>query len=117
MRTALPGDRGQGPGKLRILNDAHRAALASVVESGPMPAVHGVVRWRIIDLCQWLHDKFQVSLSEPTLSQELRELGYRELSACPRHHAQVDGAIEAFKNASPRAWTRSRVSRASTAMT
>ena len=93
---------GRAPGKPRILNDAHRAALVAVVESGPIPAVHGVVRWRIVDLCQWLHGAFQVSVSEQTLSQELRELGYRKLSARPRHHAQAHGAIDAFKKASPR---------------
>jgi hypothetical protein len=32
------------------LNDMHRAALAAVIESGPIPAVHGVVRWRIRSL-------------------------------------------------------------------
>ena len=42
-------------------------------------------------------------------------MGYRKLSARPRHHAQAEGAIEAFKKASPRVWTRSRASRASTA--
>ena len=36
------------------LTEAHRQALVAVVESGPIPAVHGVVRWRLIDLCQWL---------------------------------------------------------------
>ena len=25
-----------------------------MAESGPVPAVHGVVRWRLTDLCQWL---------------------------------------------------------------
>ena len=108
---------GKAPGKPRILNDAHRAALVAVVESGPIPAVHGVVRWRIVDLCQWLYEAFQVSVSEQTLSQELRELGYRKLSARPRHHAQAHGAIDAFKKVSPRVWTRSRASRASTTAT
>jgi transposase len=108
---------GKAPGKPRILNDAHRAALVAAVQSGPIPAVHGVVRWRIVDLCQWLYETFQVSVSEQTLSQELRELGYRKLSARPRHHAQADGAIDAFKKVSPRAWTRLRASRASTAAT
>ena len=108
---------GKAPGKPRILNDVHRAALVAAVESGPIPAVHGVVRWRIIDLCQWLHEAFQVSVSEQTLSQELRELGYRKLSARPRHHAQADGAIDAFKKVSPRAWMQSRASRVSTAAT
>ena len=26
------------------------AALAAIIESGPIPAVHGIVRWRIVDL-------------------------------------------------------------------
>jgi hypothetical protein len=41
------------PGQPPRLNDAHRAALAATLESGPVAAVHGVVRWRIVDLCQW----------------------------------------------------------------
>jgi len=52
---------------------------------------------------------------EQTLSQELRELGYRKLSALPRHHAQADGAIDAFKKVSPGVWTRSRANKASIA--
>jgi hypothetical protein len=36
-----------------LLNDRQRAALAAVTESGPIPAVHGVMRCRIIDLCAY----------------------------------------------------------------
>jgi len=25
-----------------------------MIERGPIPAVHGVVRWRMIDLAQWI---------------------------------------------------------------
>jgi transposase len=42
------------PGQPSRLNDTHRAALAAIIESGPIPAVHGVVRWRVVDLCQWV---------------------------------------------------------------
>ena len=42
---------GKAPGQPSLLNDAQRAALAAVVESGPTPAVHDVVRWRLVDLC------------------------------------------------------------------
>ena len=31
-------------------------------------------------------------------------MGYRKLSARPRHHAQAEGAIEDFKKTSQRAW-------------
>jgi hypothetical protein len=95
------------------LNDAHRAAVAKAIDEGPIPAVHGVVRWRLVDLCQWVFEEFRISVSVQTLSRELRGLGYRRPSARPRHHAQVGGAIEDFKKASPCAWRRSRRRRAS----
>ena len=40
-------------------------------------------------------------MSETTLSRILRALGYRKLSARPRHHAQAAGAVDAFKKRSP----------------
>jgi Winged helix-turn helix len=41
-------------------------------------------------------------------------MGYRKLSARPRHHAQAEGAIEDFKKKSfPPVWTRSHAKRAS----
>jgi Winged helix-turn helix len=72
------------------------------------------VRWRIVDLCQWLFEEFRVIVSEQTLSRELRKMDYRKLSARPRHHAQAEGAIDEYKKTSPRAWTRSRARKAST---
>ena len=81
----------KAPGQPSRLNDTHRTALAAAIESGPIPAVHGVVRWRIVDLCQWLWDEFRVSVSKQTLGRELRAMGYRKLSARPRHHAQAAG--------------------------
>jgi len=103
----------KAPGQPPRLDDAHRAALAAIIESGPIPAVHGVVRWRIIDLCQWIFEEFRVIVSRQTLSRELRAMGYRKLSARPRHHAQAAGAIDDFKKVSPLAWTRSRARTAS----
>ena len=108
---------GKAPGQPSRLDAAHRAALAAVIESGPIPAVHGVVRWRIIDLCQWVWEEFRISIAKQTMSRELRALGYRKLSARPRHHAQAEGAIERFKKASQPCWTRSRATRASASPT
>lgn len=103
----------KAPGQPSRLTDAHRAALVAVLESGPMPAVHGVVRWRLVDLCGWLWEGYKVSIAKQTLSRELRALGWRKLSARPRHHAQADGAVELFKTPSPPLWTRLRASRVS----
>jgi len=103
----------KAPGQKPRLNAEHRAALAAMIESGPIPAVHGVVRWRVVDLCQWVWEEFRVVVAKQTLSRELRAMGYRKLSARPRHHAQAPGAIEDFKKVSPRAWKRSGAKRAS----
>ena len=50
----------KAPGQPSRLNETHRAALAEIIASGPIPAIHGVVRWRLIDLCQWLWEEFRV---------------------------------------------------------
>jgi transposase len=105
------------PGRTPRLNGAQRAALAAVLERGPIPAAHGVVRWRIVDLCQWVYLEFGVSLSEQTMSRVLRSMNYRKLSARPRHHAQAEGAIEDFKKTSPRGWRRSPRRKASSRAT
>ena len=41
---------GKAPGGRPRLDATQRAALAAAVESGPIPAAHGVVRWRLVDL-------------------------------------------------------------------
>ena len=102
---------GKAPGRPSKLNDAQRQAVARMIESGPIPAVHGVVRWRLIDLAQWIFEEFRITIAKQTLSRELRAMGYRKLSARPRHHAQPAGAIEDFKKASFRAWMPSHARR------
>jgi transposase len=99
---------GTAPGNRPILDPAQRAALRRIVEAGPNPAVHGVVRWRIVDLTHWVWDEFRVSISKQTMSRELRAMGFRKLSARPRHHAQDADAATAFKKTSPPSWRRSR---------
>src|SRR3982750_228422 len=47
------------PGQPSKLTDAHRAALQAIIEQGPIPAIHGVVRWRLIDLIQRLWEEFR----------------------------------------------------------
>lgn len=82
------------------LDDEKRRALAARVEIGPIPAVPGVARWRLVDLAQWVWEEFRISISPQTLSREPRGLGYRKLSARPRHHEQNPQALEAFNKTS-----------------
>jgi len=98
---------GKAPGARELLNDEQRKALAAVVEKGPTPYLDGVVRWRLVDLVQWVWAEFRISVSRQTLGRELRAMGYRKLSARPRHHAQDAEAMETFKKTSPPAWRRS----------
>lgn len=98
---------GKSTGAPPKLTAAQKAALARAVEDGPAPHLDGVVRWRLCDLVAWLGDAFGVSLDETTVSRALRAMGYRKLSARPRHHAQDPAAAEAFKKSSPPAWRKS----------
>ena len=115
VQRPWPGraDRPQGAGPTVAAQRHASAALVTMIESGPIPAVHGVVRWRLVDLCQWIYEEFRITVAKQTLSRELRAMGYRKLTARPRHHAQTEGAIEDFKKAFPRAWKKSRTTRAS----
>lgn len=91
----------KAPGKPSILGDEQRRALAAQVEAGPIPSAHGVVRWRLVDLAQWVWDEFGLSISPQSLSREMRALGYRKLSARPRHNSQKTDDIADFKKTSP----------------
>jgi transposase len=66
-----------------------------------------VVRWRLADLAHWIWEEFGISLSETTVGRELRALGYRKISARPRHFAQNELAIDASKKGCRPNWTRS----------
>jgi transposase len=102
---------GKAPGQPPRLEAQHRAALRQAIEDGPIAAVHGVVRWRLVDLTQWLWGEYRVAISKQTLSRELRAMGMRKLSARPRHHAKDAAAEAAFKKTSPRVWRKSRPAR------
>src|SRR3954468_4031734 len=54
------------PGAPPKLDDTHKAFLRRLVDEGPIPAIHGVVRWRACDLIMRLHDEFGLSVSERT---------------------------------------------------
>ena len=83
------------------LNTDQRQALAALVERGPYPSIDGVVRWRLADLAQWVWEEYRISVSSVTIGRVLRDLGYRKLTARPRHHGQNDHEIDAFKKTFP----------------
>jgi transposase len=95
------------PGAPAKLNDEHMAFLARIVDEGPIPAIHGVVRWRACDLIMRLHEEFGLSVSDDTVYRALKELGFSHVSARPKAYRQDADVIEAFKKTSPPAWRKS----------
>src|SRR5262249_15539329 len=84
--VALRGNRRNRRGRF-CQRPGRVIASMAIIETGPIPAVHGVVRWCLVDLCQWLWEEFRVSIARQTLGRELCILSYQTLSARPRHHA------------------------------
>ena len=98
---------GKATGQPPKLNDDQRQTLARLVESGPTPSIHGVVRWRRKDLALWLFEEFQISVDETTVGRELKALGFVKISARPRYKGQNEFASEDFKKTSPPNWQKS----------
>ena len=103
----LPGlhDR-KAPGPVPKLSDWQLAVFRALVEAGPDPAVHKVVRWRRRDLRDELKRRFGVELHERTVGKQLARLGYRRLSVRPQHPESDPQAQEAFKKTSAKRFSR-----------
>ena len=82
------------------LSQEQRTEITQLVETGPDKAVHGVVRWRRIDLQRVILDRFGVAYHERTIGKLLKALGFSHVSPRPRHPAQDASTIEAFKKTS-----------------
>src|SRR6202167_5872495 len=51
-------------GQPSSLNDVQRQTIVRMIESGPIPAIHGIVRWRLIDLSQWIYEEFRITVAK-----------------------------------------------------
>ena len=101
-RDGLSGLRNRvSTGAPSRLTPAQKQELARIVEAGPDRDVHGVVRWRRVDLRDEMKRRFGVELHERSVGRILNTLGYRRLSVRPRHPEADAQAQEAFKKTSP----------------
>ena len=87
------------PGAPPKLDDMHKAFLRPIVDEGPIPAVHGVVRWRASDLFMRL--LFRLSVSDDTIYRAWKDLGFSHVSARPKAYKQDADAMAAFKKTLP----------------
>ena len=77
------------------------AQVAQIVEVGPDREKDGVVRWRRIDLKRIIAERFGVDFHPRYVGKLLKKLGFSHISARPRHPAQDERIVEAFKNVWP----------------
>ena len=83
------------------LSDEQLAQFAQIVEAGPDREKDGVVRWRRIDLKRVIAERFDVDFHQRCVGKLLKKLGFSHISPRPRHPAQDERIIEAFKNVWP----------------
>ena len=83
------------------LSAEQRTEIARLVETGPDRALHGVVRWRRIDLQRVIRERFGIAYHERTVGKILHQLGFSHISARPRHPAQDERIVAEFKNVWP----------------
>ena len=95
-------------GAMRRLSPEREAELATLIEAGPDVARDRVVRWRCVDPRELILTRWNIACHERTIGKPLRRLGFRHISARPRHLGQDPAAIDEFKKTSPSVSARSR---------
>jgi transposase len=93
-------------GAKRELSAEQERELTALIEAGPERERDGVVRWRCRDLQKLIRERWQVDYHESTVGKLVRRLGFRHISARPRHFGQDSAAIETFKKTFPLGWAR-----------
>jgi transposase len=94
-------------GRACRLSEAEQRELAALIETGPDLAEHGVVRWRLRDLCAWVEERFGVTYHEQGLSKLIKRLGFRRISARPQHPKSDPESQAVFKKTSV-TWSKMR---------
>jgi len=100
-------------GRPPYLDAEQMRELEDWVEQGPDLKQDGVVRWRRIDLCRRVKQRFGVALHERSMGKLLRRLDFRRISVRPQHPQSDEAAQETFEKTSvpwpmPRSKPRTR---------
>src|SRR5215813_9761411 len=84
-------------GRRPKLSEGQMATLKAVVLAGPDPAVDKVTRWRIVDLCRWVEERWRVSYSDTGMLRLLWSLDLSHRKTRPHHPQSNEEAQQAFK--------------------
>lgn len=88
-------------GRPPALSRTEMQELKELVLAGPDLAQDGVVRWRCIDLCSVIKQRFAVEVHERTVGKLLRRIGLTRLQPRPYHPKKDAEAQDAFKKTLP----------------
>jgi transposase len=88
---------GQRSGRPPALSQAQMQELKELVLAGPDLTRDGVVRWRCIDLCSVIKERFAVEVHERTVGKLLRRMALTRLQPRPCHPKKDAEAQQAFK--------------------
>ncbi len=82
------------------LSKEQMAAFSQIVEAGPDRAKDGVVRRRRVDLKRVIAERFGIDFHPRYVGKLLHKIGFSHRSARPRHPAQDERIVAAFKKTS-----------------
>jgi transposase len=85
------------PGRRPKLTEGQMATLKAVVLAGPDPAVDKIARWRAVDLCRWVEQRWDVSYSETGMLRLSWSFDLSHRKTRPRHPHSSEKAQQAFK--------------------
>jgi putative transposase len=85
------------PGRTPKLTEGQMASLKAIVLAGPDPAADQIGRWRVVDLCRYVEQRWDVSYSETGMLRLLWSLDLSHRKTRPRHPQSDEKAQQAFK--------------------
>ena len=89
------------PGPPTRLTPEQLAKLTAIVEAGPNPDKHKVIRWRRVDLQAVIEELFNVKLHERSVGKILKKLNFRKITVRPQHPKSNPEVQEEFKKTLP----------------
>jgi transposase len=85
------------PGRTPKPSEGQMASLKAIVLAGPDPAADQIGRWRVVDLCRYVEERWDVSYSETGMLRLLWSLDLSHRKTRPRHPQSDQKAQQAFK--------------------
>jgi transposase len=85
------------PGRTPKLSEGQMASLKVIVLTGPDPAADTIRRWRVVDLCRYVEERWDVRYSETGMLRLLWSLDLSHRKTRPRHPQSEATAQHAFK--------------------